>query len=142
MWGRLKTFGNKRHVVANVIRPIQDYNEVQYHLLEATVVHLHFTRGPPESLQGKGGANGIGNGTNQQNVFGDDAMVAGLSMSAKKVYKCLRETEQTNEGLHMQDIAARTGMEINDVWQAGQDLTNTGLIFSTVDEHTWAVLTA
>jgi len=30
-WGRLKTFGSKRHVGATVIRPITDLNEVSYH---------------------------------------------------------------------------------------------------------------
>jgi len=56
VFGRLKAFNNKRHVAAHVIRPITDYNEGQYHLLEATAVHLYFTRGPPEEA-----SNGVKN---------------------------------------------------------------------------------
>ncbi|KAK8080684.1 replication factor A2 [Apiospora hydei] len=47
VWGRLKSFNNKRHVGAHVIKPVADYNEVQYHLLEATYCHLFFTKGAP-----------------------------------------------------------------------------------------------
>src|SRR5690242_10964131 len=42
-WGRLKAFNQKRHLGAHFIRPIQNMNEVNYHLLEATLVHLYFT---------------------------------------------------------------------------------------------------
>ncbi|RWA13511.1 hypothetical protein EKO27_g1617, partial [Xylaria grammica] len=44
VWGRLKSFSNKRHIGAHVIKPVREFNEVNYHLLEATYVHLYFTR--------------------------------------------------------------------------------------------------
>lgn len=144
VWGRLKVFGNKRHVGANVVRPIQDYNEIQYHLLEATVVHLHFTRGPPESLQAKSGANGMANGAGaQQQQMGGDAGAPALppmSPSARRVYQTMRTTPQTNEGLHMQDIATRIQMDVGDVLKAGDELQGHGLIYTTLDDHTWALL--
>ena len=46
--GKLKDFNGKRHVGSHLIRAVEDYNEVSYHLLECAVVHLYFTRGPPE----------------------------------------------------------------------------------------------
>jgi replication factor A2 len=141
VWGRLKQFNNKRHLGAQIIRPIQDLNEIQYHLLEATAVHLHFTRGPPESLQAKGGANGAANGeygVQQQN--GGGGLPPGCSMAARKVYQCLRETVQSNEGLHVQDIAGRLNMDVSEVEKGGAELTNHGVIYTTVDDHTWAVL--
>jgi replication factor A2 len=143
VYGRLKAFGNKRHVGANVIRPIEDLNEVQYHLLEATVVHLHFVRGPPESLQ-KGGANGAANGAGAQQDGGygggDRSMPTHMSPSARKVFACVKNTPQTNEGLHMQDIATRINLDVNEVLKAGDELQGLGLIYTTVDDHTWAVL--
>jgi len=142
VYGRLKAFGNKRHVGANVIRPIQDYNEIQYHLLEATVVHLHFTKGSPEALQ-KGGANGAANGAGMQQdggYGGDRSMPGHMSPAARKVFACVKNTPQTNEGLHMQDIAGRINMDVNEVLKAGDELQGLGLIYTTVDDHTWAVL--
>lgn len=143
VYGRLKAFGSKRHVGANVIRPVQDFNEVQYHLLEATVVHLHFTRGAPESLQ-KGGANGANGATNgaamQQDSGYGGGMPSHMSPAARKVFACVKNTPQTNEGLHMQDIAARINMDVNEVLKAGDELQGLGLIYTTVDDHTWAVL--
>jgi len=143
VWGRLKSFGNKRHVGAHVIRPISDHNEINYHLLEATVVHLYFSRGPPSG--GKGGTNST-NG--QQDVHTGngggsgtgDALPAGLSATAKKVYNCLATTPQSNEGLHEQDIAARLNMNVADITAGGDQLLELGLIYTTVDDHTWAIL--
>jgi replication factor A2 len=45
--GSLKSFNNKRSVNAQVLRKVEDFNEIQYHLLEAVYVHLYHTRGPP-----------------------------------------------------------------------------------------------
>lgn len=157
VWGRLKAFNNKRHVGANIIRPIQDFNEVQYHLLEATVVHLHFTRGPPEALQDAKGGAGQANGGQQAIGYGAQgydgagaggdgggsgikALPAGASRAARQVYQTLKDSPQTHEGLHMQDIATRASMEIAEVLKGGDELSNLGLIYTTVDDQTWAIL--
>jgi len=146
VWGRLKAFNNKRHVGAHVIRPVTDYNEVQYHLLEATAVHLYFTKGPL-GAQADGAANG---GQGQQDVYGQSngangggggkPLPAGLSASARKIHECLRTSPQSNEGLHMQDIAVRLNMDMAEVSKAGDELQHNGLIYTTVDDHTWALL--
>lgn len=143
VWGRLKVFGNKRHLGAQYIRPIQDFNEIQYHMLEATAVHLHFTRGPIEALQqSKGGADGQMNG--QTGGYGGGAaaggMPPGLSASGRKVFQTLKNSPQTNEGLHMQDIASRANMDVSEVLKAGEELMGNGCIYTTVDDHTWAIL--
>lgn len=38
--GTIKTFGGKRHVSAQTIRPIEDHNEVYHHFLKALQVSL------------------------------------------------------------------------------------------------------
>jgi replication factor A2 len=141
VWGRLKAFNNKRHVGAVNVRPVQDFNEVSYHLLEATVVHLHFTKGPPGAQADGGAANGGMNGQQQQNgnaAGGGD--LAGLSASARKFFACLKSTEQTNEGLHAQDIAGRCSLELSDVLKAADELLALGKVYTTIDDHTWAIL--
>ena len=141
VWGRLKVFSEKRHVGAQVIRPITDHNEVQGHLLEATVQHLIFTRGPVGGGEGQGqGQGGQANGGGENGHAGGKTLPAGMSVGARKIYACIQGAEQTNEGLHMQDIASRLGMELADVGKAGDELLTQGLIYTTLDDETWAVL--
>jgi replication factor A2 len=137
VWGRLHSLGNKRYVGAHIIRPITDFNEINYHLLEATVVHLHFTRGPP---LGPKGVNEQRDVHMNNTGYGGDSLPVGLSATAIKVYRCLETTPQSNEGLHQQDIASRLGMDVNEVVRGGDQLMEFGLIYSTVDECTWAIL--
>jgi replication factor A2 len=132
-WGKLKVLNNKRHLGATVIRPISDYNEISYHLLESTYVHLYNSRGPPETLQKTNDAGG-----GHQGVANVD--LSGMSANSRAVYMAIRKTPQTNEGLHATDIAQRTGMELNEVLKAGDELLSLGSIYTTVDDTTWAVL--
>lgn len=143
VWGRMKAFNNRRHVGATIVRPIQDYNEIQYHLLEATVVHLHFSRGPLEQMQAKGGANGAANGGyNQQNnnVNTGSGLPASASSTARRIHKALMDTDQGLEGLHIQTIAMQTGLDLMEVQKGGDELQGLGLIYTTVDDNTWAIL--
>jgi replication factor A2 len=136
VWGRLKAFNNKRHVGAHVIRPITDYNEINYHLLEATAVHLFFTRGPPTSMDGQqngGKANGVAGG----NEMGSRQ---NMTPMARRLYTALRQTPQSNEGLHMEVLATQLHVEVNEVYNAAQELISMGLIFSTLDENTLALV--
>ena len=149
VWGRLRHFANKRHVGAHVIRPIEDKNEIAYHLLEATYVHLYFTRGPPES-QTSNANNTTNNNNNNNNMQTDGASADGtfsggrqmpnLSLAARRVFQCLQNSPQSNEGLHMQHIAAQIGMDVGEVYKGGDELLNHSLIYTTVDDNTWAVL--
>lgn len=116
-------------------------NEISYHLLEATAVHLYFTRGPPGQA---GGAvpNGAG-GHQQQGADGGSYGaydLAGYNQTAKKVFQFLRETAQSNEGVNQYAIASKLGIDVADVAKAGDDLLSGGLIYTTIDDQTWAIL--
>lgn len=141
VFGKVKTFG-KRHIVASVIRPVQDMNEINYHLLEATFVHLYFTRGPLGQKAEGGAASG---GQQQDTGYSGGAGTGGklpatTSGAARKVYECIANTPQTNEGLHAHDIATRTGLDASDVYKAGDELIGLGVIYTTMDDQTWALL--
>ncbi|CAL8578446.1 Replication factor A protein 2 [Xanthoria parietina] len=145
VWGRLKAFNNRRHVGAHVIRPVADKMEITHHLLEATYVHLYCTRGPLEPSGGKG-ANGGGQMNGQYGGDGDEMGMGGargmpsVSPNARRVLQCLKETPQNNEGLNVQHVAASLRMPLTEVMKAGDELLTQSLIFTTVDDSTWAVL--
>lgn len=147
VWGRLKAFNNKRHVGAHVIRPIADKMDITYHLLEATYVHLYFVKGPLDQIKaerGGGGADGnaagVGYGGGDAAMNGGGAQMPNVSVAARRVYQMLKDSPQNNEGLHVQNIAALVSMNVPDVRKAGDELLSHSMIFTTVDDDTWAVL--
>ncbi|KAF4636160.1 hypothetical protein G7Y89_g1917 [Cudoniella acicularis] len=148
VWGRLKAFNTKRHVGAQMIRPVTDFNEVSYHLLEATAVHLYFTRGPPNAeavaVKGEAGTGmfveSYGGTTSNAALAGGKKLPPKISSVARKVYDHLQSAPQNNEGLHVHMIAAQLNMPVNDVFKAGDELLAEGVIYTTVDDETWAVL--
>jgi len=142
--GKLKDFNGKRHVGSHLIRVVEDYNEVSYHLLECAVVHLYFTRGRPGGAASKqDGGDGMfvdnDNGRNE-GFQGKRNDLSRLKGTAKKVFNLLEQTPQGNEGLHVSVIAQKLGIGSAEVFKAGDDLLGEGLIYTTVDDETWAVL--
>lgn len=153
VWGRLKSFSNKRHVGAHVIRPVEDINEVNYHLLEATYVHLYFSRGPlgqngAAGADGDsmfvdgdgygGGAGGAGAGAGSGGQL--PSKLSGCSALAKKMYNFMNNSPGGNEGIHLNVITNSTGMSVRDVLTGADELLGQGLIYTTVDDETWAIL--
>ena len=49
--GVLKSFGGKRHISAQNIRRVEDFNEVHYHLLEALYISLTLRNPNKVSIQ-------------------------------------------------------------------------------------------
>ncbi|KAI1400762.1 replication protein A, subunit RPA32 [Hypoxylon fuscum] len=138
VWGRLKSFGNKRHVGAHVIKPVADFNEVNYHLLEATYVHLFFTRGGMSAA----GAGGDGNAAEDDSMFvenNDGAFLRSASVPAKKVYQYLNQAK-CNEGTNIHIIARDTGVSVQDVAAGCNELLNYGKIYTTLDDETFNIL--
>lgn len=136
VWGRLKQFNNKRHVGAQYIRAIEDHNEIAYHFLEATVVHLEFAKGPLDQLQ----ANGQTGQQATTDSGGSGSNFSGVSATARKVLQVLKTNGNTNEGLHAQMVAQLTGLELVEVYKAGDELMGMGMVYTTVDDLTWALL--
>jgi len=146
VYGRLKSFNNKRHVGAHLVRPIEDFNEISMHLLESTYVHLFFTQGPPEAQAGgikaENGGLFVGDNdgtTNGHQGTGAKKLPARITPASRRVYDLLSKVEN-NEGLHVHNIASKLSMELPDVYKCGDELLAEGCIFTTVDDETWAIL--
>lgn len=148
VWGRLKSFNQKRHVGAHFIRAVNDFNEVNYHALEATYVHLYYTKGP---LGGEGGQQqqygGDGNAGAGDSMFIDshgngeaNAKLGSCGPNARKMYNFLSSAPGGNEGLHLNLITSGTGLTTRDVLGAADELLSQGLVYTTVDDETWAIL--
>ncbi|KAI8629585.1 replication protein A, subunit RPA32 [Xylariaceae sp. FL1651] len=149
VWGRLKSFSNsnKRHVGAHVIKPVRDFNEVNYHLLEATYVHLFFKRGAvpqpggnENTTMGGTGAGGAAGGDSMFVDSGHDAKLRNYSAKAKKMYNCLNQANGISEGVNMHVIAREANMTIQDVMAAAEELLGYGSIYTTLDDETFAIL--
>ena len=63
-----------------------------------------------------------------------------VSIGARKVYGVLANSLQNNEGLHVQNIAASLQMNVQEVMKAGDELLSHSMIYTTVDDNTWALL--
>lgn len=140
VWGKLKAFNNKKHVGAHVIRPVTDYNEINYHLLDATAVHLFFTKGSPEKSMGQNVNTANGSTAGAQLTTSNGQALPSMSPAARRLLQTLKATPQSNEGLHVQVLASQMGTNTNEAQRAAEELISHGLIFTTVDEFTWALL--
>jgi replication factor A2 len=147
VYGRIKAFNDKNHVGAHFIRPVDDFNEVNYHLLEATYVHMLLTRGANGATSGHAGGDdsmfvdnedGAGGGMNGANA--SEQRLSGKSPAAKTVFHFLQNAPGGNEGVHLNVIASSTRLPIRDVLAAADELLTNGLIYTTVDDETWAIL--
>ena len=157
VYGRLKSFNNKRHVGAHVLRPVRDYNEVSYHLLEATYVHLYFTKGPlgangapagagaggGDSMFVDGGGPGMAEyaaGGAAANNPANSSKLWSCSPAAQKVYNFLANQPGAQEGVGLTALATGTSLPSRDVLSATDELVGKGLLYTTIDDETWAIL--
>ena len=152
VWGRLLTFNGKKHVGAHCMRVVEDFNEVNYHMLEATYVHLSLTRAGQVKNEGGGdgdgmfvdGGYGAGAGSGADTGgYGSvvSSKLSGCSSNAHKVFNFLANFPAAgNDGVHANLAASSIGMPMRDVLGAGEELLQNGLIYVTLDDETWAVL--
>jgi replication factor A2 len=81
-----------------------------------------------------------GEGANGAPAMGGKKLPSKISAIGKRVFELLQSEPQNNEGLHVHNIANKLGVPANEVFKAGDQLLGEGLIYTTVDDETWAVL--
>ncbi len=144
IYGRLQSYNGKRTVSAHQMRAIQDFNEVNYHLLEATYVHLQLTKGAPGAGAGHGGGDSMDTGGDGMFVDGGDsgrAQLSSCSRNARTFYTFVSNAPG-GDGQHLSQIATGTKMSARDIMAAAEELLNLGLIYTTEDDETWNVMDA
>lgn len=124
------------------MRPIEDFNEVNYHLLEATYVHLSLTKGAAAGGGQQQGGDGDGMFVDGGYGAGDaravQARLAPCSRNAQAIFKFLLNA--AGEGQHISQVSSFTGLSNKDIMSAAEELLNEGLVFTTEDDETWAIL--
>ncbi len=73
-------------------------------------------------------------------MLGGKEFPAGISDTAGMVYEILLTEPKNEDGLNVKDIAQKSGLLVRDVFEAGDVLLSAGLISTTDDNGTWAVL--
>ena len=155
VYGSCKTFNSKHFISARLIRPVANYNEVSYHMLEASFVHLYNTRGVPggASKPAPGAAGGGGGGNDSMFVDGgggdagynaggggNQPKLAGAPPEARKMYNFLEHQPNGSDGINIKVIEQGTGMVMGTILKAADHLLGQGLIYTTVDDEHWAIL--
>ncbi|KAF3926636.1 hypothetical protein AA313_de0210200 [Arthrobotrys entomopaga] len=147
--GNIKQFNNKRNIGTQHVRQVTDFNEIQYHFLEATAVHLFFTRGPPESMQARhtgdagayqqGGANAFGGDTEMGGAAGTAGAASllppGISRTAHKIYALLKNRSDSSEGMHVSIISQNANISMGETYKAVDELLTNGVCFTTMDDE-------
>jgi replication factor A2 len=139
--GTMKLAGGKRFINGTTLRLITDFNEINYHFLEAVAVHLHFTRGPVDQFMSGGGASksvtsGGDVAMSGMGANGGNSYIAGLSRTAGTVLQFIKN-ENNNEGVAVEQISLRTSIPLAEVLKAKDELVNEGRKYS---EHVTANL--
>ncbi|KAG8856053.1 replication factor A protein 2 [Tulasnella sp. 330] len=139
--GNLKHFSGKRHFAAQHVRPITDWHEIYFALLEALSVHLQYTKGPLASsthgIQGHSMSDYTatsGGGRQQQDQW------AHLPAMERKIVYYIINSAPPEIGIHVSALTKGLG-QVNavEVSDALERLTEAGHIFNTIDEFHYNV---
>ena len=154
VFGRLRTMNNKKHIGAQWLRPVDDYNEVSYHLLEAAYVHLYLTKGPLDGAAAAAAATT----TDVKNEYGDGAAggggdpmfvdeganvrqkLDGGSRLAQTMFDALRNAPGADNGVNLHDLCKQTHLSARDILEAAEELVAMGIIYTTENDETWTIL--
>ncbi|XP_067867708.1 replication protein A 32 kDa subunit isoform X1 [Heterodontus francisci] len=134
--GHLRSFQNKKSLVAFKIMTLEDMNELTSHMLEVVQAHLLLNKPQPAV-----GGSALALHTPMRNeggmgiyAGGNDTLMNGLTSQQSQVLNLIRNCRE-QEGMSI-DYMRRTlkNMNIVAIKQAVEFLSNEGHIYSTVDE--------
>ncbi|KAM5247014.1 replication protein A 32 kDa subunit isoform 2-T2 [Ctenodactylus gundi] len=132
--GHLRSFQNKKSLVAFKIIPLEDMNEFTTHMLE--VVNAHMVLSKPVSQPSAGRASVSNPGMSDAGNFGGNSFMPanGLTVTQNQVLSLIKACPRP-EGLHVQDLRNQLQhMPLASIKQAVDFLSNEGHIYSTVDD--------
>uniref|UniRef100_A0A8D1BFV7 Replication protein A 32 kDa subunit n=1 Tax=Sus scrofa TaxID=9823 RepID=A0A8D1BFV7_PIG len=117
--GHLRSFQNKKSLVAFKIMPLEDMNEFTTHILEVVNAHMLLNKSNSQLLAGRVPVSNPANG---------------LTVAQNQVLNLIKACPRP-EGLNFQDLKNQLQhMSVASIKQAVDFLSNEGHIYSTVDD--------
>ncbi|KAF9227683.1 replication protein A, subunit RPA32 [Gyrodon lividus] len=139
--GSLKTFGNKKYINTNLMRPISSPAEIYFHLLEAMTVTLIWERGPPprpgqnpQDLTSKNNAAGSNTAYSAQPTVVTNDQFSNLPKLHRLIITFMQSQPPNDEGIHVSAIARTVGGDAVTISEALDKLMDDGLVFATIDD--------
>lgn len=86
------------------------------------------------------GGYGGGAGGDANQHAGGAAKLGNVSAPARRLYDFMLNAPGGNEGVHLQELSKGSGMTAREVLAAADELLGQGVIYTTIDDETWAVL--
>ncbi|KAM9107910.1 replication protein A 32 kDa subunit isoform 2-T2 [Megaptera novaeangliae] len=132
--GHLRSFQNKKSLVAFKIMPLEDMNEFTTHILEVVNAHMMLSKSNSQPSAGRAPISNPGMG--EAGNFGGNSFMPtnGLTVAQNQVLNLIKACPRP-EGLNFQDLKNQLQhMTVASIKQAVDFLSNEGHIYSTVDD--------
>ncbi|KIM87163.1 hypothetical protein PILCRDRAFT_815629 [Piloderma croceum F 1598] len=145
--GNLKTFGNKRYINAQHIRPSTNPHELYFHLGEAMVTNLMIERGMPPGPGQTAQQNGVvasGSGASAYTTQSraQTSQFAGLPPLQRSIMEFLHSQPPNDEGVHVGAIARSVqGGDAAQISSALDALMDDGHVYTTLDDSHFQIST-
>ena len=152
IFGHLRVFQGKKHIVAFTVRPIQDKNELTFHMLDCVYTHLYTLNKSQGAVQVTGQKRVMGPmDTNtyqqpapQQNTYQQAAGfgtggLSGMTPVQQAAFDAFHDFNVMNQdqGLSFASLKQNLGGRFTEgqLRQAVEDLQNDGHIYTTIDDN-------
>ncbi|CUA72281.1 Replication factor A protein 2 [Rhizoctonia solani] len=136
--GTLKTFSGERQINAVHTRLVTDPMEIYYHLIEAHLVHLHYTRG----ASGDPSAGAPAAAAYQAGGKGQQSKFAKFPPLQRRILEVLAQLMPENDqGVHVTTIANGLNVQasIDEIGATMEKLAEEGHIYATTDDEHFAI---
>ncbi|XP_045401755.1 replication protein A 32 kDa subunit [Lemur catta] len=132
--GHLRSFQNKKSLVAFKIMPLEDMNEFTTHILEVVNAHMILSKSNSQSPARRAPVSNPG--MSEAGSFGGTSFIPanGLTVAQNQVLNLIKACPRP-EGLNFLDLKNQLKhMSVSSIKQALDFLSNEGHIYSTVDD--------
>jgi len=132
--GHLRSFSNRKSVIAFRVIPVENFNEITYHHLEAIHVHLLHKHGQPQTQPG--GTNFF-QGSKPHNATNYSARGGSWTDVQRAVHACFCENGNSEHGLTVDFVVSRLvpRYQEGDIRDAVTSLGSEGHLYSTIDDE-------